>query len=64
MARELDRSTRETEKAKSEATAGPRNGETAKSGASDTVDLLKGQHRELRRRSPNGRTPTQIPRRL
>ena len=48
MAREPERSTRETEKAKSEATAGPRNGETAKSGASDTVELLKGQHRELK----------------
>ena len=38
-------------KRKSEATAGARsggNGETAKSSASDTVDLLKGQHRELK----------------
>ena len=51
MAREPDKSTRETEKAKGEATAGARsggNGETAKSSASDTVDLLKGQHRELK----------------
>jgi hypothetical protein len=55
MAREPDKPARETGKAKSEATAGSRNGgndETAdaKSGASNTVDLLKAQHRDLQAR--------------
>ena len=52
MAREPDKSARETGKAKSEATAGSRSGgndETAgaKSGAPETVELLKTQHRDL-----------------
>jgi hypothetical protein len=52
MAREPEKSARETSKAKSEATAGSRSGgigETgeAKSGSSDTAELLKAQHRDL-----------------
>jgi len=52
MAREPDKPAREPGRAKGEATAGSKNGANdenanAKSGASDTVELLKAQHRDL-----------------
>jgi hypothetical protein len=52
MAREPDKPAREPGRAKGEATAGSKNGANdgnanAKPGASDTVELLKAQHRDL-----------------
>jgi Hemerythrin HHE cation binding domain len=52
MARELEKATRETGKAKSKAAARSKNGgndgsANPKSGASETVELLKAQHRDL-----------------
>ncbi len=69
MAREPDKSAREIGKAKSEATAGSRSGgndETAgaKSGAPETVEQLKTQHRDLHatlaKRSDIGADPSAI----
>ena len=59
MAREPEKSARETSKAKSETTAGSKNagndeaGE-AKSGASDATELLKAQHQDFRPYSRSG----------
>jgi hypothetical protein len=69
MAREPDKSARETGQAKSEATAGSRSGgndETAgaKSGAPETVEQLKTQHRDLQatlaKRSDIGADPSAL----
>ena len=69
MAREPDKSARETGKAKSETTAGLRSGGNdesagAKSGAPKTVELLKTQHRDLQatlaKRSEAGADPSAI----
>ena len=69
MAREPDKSARETGKAKSEATAGSRSGGNderagAKSGAPETVEQLKTQHRDLQatlaKRSDIGADPSAI----